>query len=65
MRDIEAIKKSELILLLDVVQTAIGLYNVLERTVRTTEDEPDIWPAFDELGEALRKLGVNEVKADG
>jgi hypothetical protein len=48
------LKASDLKLLMDVVQAAIGLYNALETDVR------DLPPEFGELGETLRALGVGE-----
>ena len=68
---IEAIKASDLLLLMDVVKEATGLYNALER--RRIDaiglDEPipaaSICPEeFDALGTALRALGLMEVQPE-
>jgi hypothetical protein len=55
---VEAIKASDLLLLMDVVRDATGLYNVLERMGHSSQE-------FDELGTALRALGLMEVTPDG
>lgn len=65
---IEAIKASDLLLLMDVVKEATGLYNHLERaktamTIRQSDD-PDVWSAWIELGTALRALGLMEVQPE-
>ena len=54
-REAEAIRASDLLKLMDVVKEATGLYNALERDGHTS-------PEFDQLGAALRALGLGEVK---
>lgn len=53
-KEAEAIKASDLLKLMDVVKEATGLYNCLERNDYAG-------PEFDQLGAALRALGLNEV----
>jgi len=59
--EIEAIRASDLLLLMSVVEKATGLYNVLERN----EDRDNWWSdtagAWTELGDSLRALGLMEV----
>jgi hypothetical protein len=50
----EEIRASDLTKLMAVVQAAAGLYNALEQIDASL-------PEFDELGDALRNLGVSEV----
>lgn len=54
---IEAIKASDLLLLMDVVKEATGLYNLLERMGHGSDE-------FDALGNALRSLGLMEVQPE-
>lgn len=54
-REAEAIKASDLLKLMDVVKGATGLYNELEAAGYSS-------PEFDQLGAAMRALGLGEVK---
>lgn len=53
---IEAIKASDLMLLMKVVEMATGLYNAIERG-----HELDVHVEWEKLGESLRELGLIEV----
>lgn len=54
--EVEAIKASDLLKLMKVVEHATGLYNAIERDGGYEPAE------FKELGDALRALGLNEVQ---
>ena len=57
---LEAIKASDLLLLMDVVRDATGLYNALERALPWQDQS---WEGeWADLGTALRALGLNEVQ---
>lgn len=58
---IEAIKASDLLLLMDVVRDATGLFNELERARNAGGLNDTVWNAWTELGAALRALGLIEV----
>lgn len=67
-KEVEAIKASDLLKLMDVVKEATGIYNELERAKTTMtitlSDDLGVWGAWDELGSALRALGLMEVSGD-
>lgn len=54
-KEVDAIKASDLLLLMDVVRAATGLYNAMER-----EQVGAGWPEWTELGDAFRALGLIE-----
>lgn len=54
-KEVEAIRASDLMKLMEVVKAATGLYNALE-------GEEYKSPEFDQLGAAFRALGIGEVK---
>jgi hypothetical protein len=59
----DEIKASDLVALMGVVGAAAGLYNALELTEPATFKP---WSGeYEELGNALRTLGLVEVQADG
>jgi hypothetical protein len=58
-KEAEAIKASDLMKLMDVVQSATGLYNALENA--WPKGFPEISDEFCALGDALRALGLTEV----
>lgn len=58
MKEIEAIRKSDLMKLMEVVKHATGLYNALE-------GHGDMAEPFNSLGAALRDLGLEEVNTNG
>ena len=57
-RTVEQIKASDLLKLMDVVKEATGWYNALEQVVCPSVEVHMEWQ---NLGEALRALGLNEV----
>jgi hypothetical protein len=59
-QEVEAIRASDLMKLMEVVKAATGLYNVCEHHLELRDQVE-----FRELGDALRALGLNEVEADG
>jgi hypothetical protein len=62
--EVEAIRASDLLKLMEVVKCATGLWNVIERHAMQGEQPPWISDDFDLLGGALRDLGLMEVKRD-
>jgi hypothetical protein len=58
------IKGTDLVLLMSVVEAAAGLYNALEIHEPTLVRNLKAWrPEYDDLGCALRDLGLPEVEA--
>lgn len=57
---IEAIRASDLLLLMDVVRDATGLWNAIERDGVALQSSEE-WKT---LGEALRALGLMEVQPE-
>jgi len=60
-REAEAIKASDLMKLMDVVQAATGLYNAIERQ-HGPDPERTVAEEWEGLGDALRSLGLAEVQ---
>lgn len=61
-KEVEAIKASDLLKLMDVVKEATGLYNALER--HWPAGQPEVSDEFCLLGDALRALGLMEAQPE-
>jgi organic radical activating enzyme len=58
MKAPESIKATDLVLLMDTIMAAAGLYNRIE----LTGGDPLYFREYEDLGEKLRALGIAEVK---
>jgi uncharacterized protein (UPF0297 family) len=59
MKAPESIKASDLVLLMDAIMAAAGLYNAIEQS--EAGGDPAYFPEYNELGDKLRALGIAEV----
>lgn len=57
----QQILKSDLKKLMDVVNAAAGIYNVLEALGEDAGVRAEVWAEYLVLGQKLRALGLNEV----